>query len=238
MPARHRHADPAVSGATPSWCAPVDGNEAERLALLEEHRAAVRLNSPRCGSTSRSSNGRSRSTRRHSMDRRKLGSQGLEVSAAGPRLHGHDLGLRRGRRAVGPGDDPPRARARRDVPRHRRDLRPAHERASSSAARSPAAATSSRSRPSSASCSTPRTRRRAASTAAPENVRRAVRGVAAAARDRPHRPLLPAPRRPERADRGDGRRDGRAGRRPARSATSACPRPRRRRSAARTPCIR
>ena len=40
------------------------------------------------------------------------------------------------------------------------------------------------------------------------------------------------------ADRGDGRRDGRAGRGRARCATSACPRRRRRRSAARTPSTR
>ena len=39
-----------------------------------------------------------------------------------------------------------------------------------------------------------------------------VRRVAAAARRRPHRPLLPAPRRPDRPDRGDRRRDGGAGR--------------------------
>ena len=60
----------------------------------------------------------------------------------------------------------------------------------------------------------------------------------AAARRRPHRPLLPAPRRPEDADRGDGRRDGRAGR----GGQGALPRPvarrRRTRSAARTPCTR
>ena len=37
-----------------------------------------------------------------------------------------------------------------------------------------------------------------------------LRGVPAAPRLRPHRPLLPAPRRPPHADRGDRRRDGRA----------------------------
>ena len=41
-----------------------------------------------------------------------------------------------------------------------------------------------------------------------EYVQRGVRRVAAAPRRRPHRPLLPAPRRPGRRDRGDRRRDG------------------------------
>src|SRR3954451_14727437 len=36
------------------------------------------------------------------------------------------------------------------------------------------------------------------------------RGLAEAARHRPHRPLLPAPGRPEHSDRGHGRRAGRA----------------------------
>ena len=67
---------------------------------------------------------------------------------------------------------------------------------------------------------------------------RGVRRLAAAARRRPHRPLLPAPRRPRRPDRGDRRRDGASSCSRARCATSGCPRPRRRRSAARTPCTR
>ena len=62
------------------------------------------------------------------------------------------------------------------------------------------------------------------------------RGVAQAAQDRPHRPVLPAPRRPERADRGRRGRGEGADRARARSSTSACPRPARRRSAARTRC--
>ena len=67
---------------------------------------------------------------------------------------------------------------------------------------------------------------------------RGLRRVAAAARRRHHRPLLPAPRRSEHADRGHRRRDGRARQGRARCATSGCPRPRPRRSAARTRCIR
>ena len=50
-----------------------------------------------------------------------------------------------------------------------------------------------------------------------------VRRVASAAGCRSHRPLLPTPRRPERADRGHRRSDGRARRSRARCATSACP---------------
>ena len=72
----------------------------------------------------------------------------------------------------------------------------------------------------------------------PEYVRAGLRRQPAAARRRPHRPLLPAPRRPGRADRGDRRRDGRAG--PGRQGPP--PRPVRggagRRSAARTPSTR
>ena len=44
----------------------------------------------------------------------------------------------------------------------------------------------------------------------PEYVRVGLRRLPAAARRRPHRPLLPAPGRPDRADRGDRRRHGRA----------------------------
>ena len=64
------------------------------------------------------------------------------------------------------------------------------------------------------------------------------RGLAEAARHRPHRPLLPAPGRPEHAHRGHRRRRWPSWWPRARSATSACPRPRRRRSAAPTPCTR
>src|SRR5581483_1812605 len=43
----------------------------------------------------------------------KPGTRGL---GAGPRLYGHDMGLRDRRRAGGTGHDPARARTRRDVP--------------------------------------------------------------------------------------------------------------------------
>ena len=97
------------------------------------------------------------------------------------------------------------------LPRHRRHVRPVHERA----ARRPRRSRAARDQVVLATkfgnvrgengerLGHPRRRRLRA---------RGVRRVAAAARRRAHRPLLPAPRRPERADRGDGRRDGRAGR--------------------------
>ena len=44
------------------------------------------------------------------MQNVKLGGQGLEVSALGPRLHGDERVLRRGRRGGGGGHAPPRAR--------------------------------------------------------------------------------------------------------------------------------
>ena len=77
----------------------------------------------------------------------------------------------------------------------------------------------------------PRTAASSASTAA-RSTCAGLRRLAPAAGRRSHRSLLPAPRRPQRADRGDRRRDGRAGRGRARCVTSACPRRRRRRSAA------
>ena len=98
--------------------------------------------------------------------------------------------------------------------------------------RSRAGATRSCSRRSSATCAA-RTARSSASTASPEYVRAGLRRVARAARHRPHRPLLPAPRRSKRADRGHGRRDGGARDGGQGALPRACPRPRRRRSAAR-----
>ena len=68
----------------------------------------------------------------------------------------------------------------------------------------------------------------------PEHIKAGRRGLAQAAQDRPHRPLLPAPRRPGRADRGRGRRGQGPDPGRARSSTSACPRRACRRSAART----
>ena len=75
------------------------------------------------------------------MDTRKLGSQGLEVAEQGLGCMGMSRVLRRGRRRRVDRHDPPRARARRDAARHRRHVRAVHQRASSSAARSPTGAT-------------------------------------------------------------------------------------------------
>ena len=63
------------------------------------------------------------------MQKRRLGNSNLEVSALGPRLHGHELRLRPGRGQAGDDRaDPGGRRARRHVLRHRRGLRPVHER--------------------------------------------------------------------------------------------------------------
>ena len=141
----------------------------------------------------------------------KLGT--LDVGRIGLGVHGHVRRVhRRGhrRRRVDP-HDPPRARPRRHAHRHRRDLRPVHQRG----ARRPGH-------------QGPPRRRRARDEVRPRLARRRRRreprqqpgehphrgrGLAAAARHRPHRPVLPAPRRPEHADRGHRRRARRARRR-------------------------
>ena len=147
------------------------------------------------------------------MQRRTLGTEGLEVSAQGLGCMGMTHAYGRGderesiatiHRALELGDH---------LPRHRRGLRAVHERGAGRRAPSRASASASRSRPSSASRSTASSPRTARVDGSPENVRRACEALAEAPRHRPHRPLLPASRRSERADRGDRRRDGRAGRR-------------------------
>ena len=74
--------------------------------------------------------------------------------------------------------------------------------------------------------------------AGPSTSGRAVDGSLRRLRTDTHRPALPAPRRPAGADRGRRRHRQGARRRPARSATSACPRPACAPSAAPTPCTR
>ena len=142
------------------------------------------------------------------MPTTSLGSQGLTVSRQG-------LGCMGMSEFYGPATTRSRsprssARSTSASPSSTRPTCTARSRTrSSSAARSPAAATRSCSRRSSPTCAA-RTARSSASAATPGVRQGRVRGVAAAARRRPHRPLLPAPRRPADADRGDRRRDGRA----------------------------
>ena len=113
------------------------------------------------------------------------------------RLHGHVRVLRHHRRGRGDRHHPPRARARLQLPRHGRDVRARSRTRSSSARRSPGAATT-------ASIATKWGIRFAPTEdnptnrvldGSPENVRALDRGLAEAARHRPRRPLLPAPRR-------------------------------------------
>ena len=139
--------------------------------------------------------------------------------------------------AAGDRADPRRRRARRHLLRHRRDLRPVHQRG---AGRRGAGAgpRPGRDRDQVRLRARRQTASRAASNSRPEHIRAGRRRLAEAAADRRHRPLLPAPRRPERADRGRGRHRQGPDRRRARSSTSACPRPARRPSAARTRCSR
>ena len=171
----------------------------------------------------------------------------LERSAAAagglghrPRLHGHELVLRAVPR---PGLDdrvPPGSRgARRHLLRHRRGLRPVHERG---ARRRGARAVPRPGRDRhEVRVRADRRRRRdrwSGLDSRPEHIREVARGLAPPAPRRRHRPLLPAPRRPGCADRGCGR----GGEGPDRRGQGPPLRPvrgrRRRRSAARTPCSR
>ena len=174
---------------------------------------------------------------RQPIPRRQLGRNGPHGVGDGPRLHGHVRFLRAGRRRAG--------RSRRFTARSTsastswtRPTSTARSPTSGwSAARSAIAATRSCSPRSSATCA-PRTATFLGINGRPGVRAPGLRRVAAAARRRHHRRLLPAPRRPEDADRGHGRRDGRAGAGGQGALSRVCPKPRRRRSAARTPCIR
>ena len=134
-------------------------------------------------------------------------------------------------------DDPPRARARDQLPRHGRHVRPVHQRGAGRPG-DPRPARRGRARDEVRQRARRRTARSLGVNGDPEYVRAACDASLAAARRRAHRPLLPAPRR-LRACR-SRRRSARwpSSSRRARCATSGSRRPRRRRSAAPTPCTR
>ena len=141
------------------------------------------------------------------MQTRTLGSDGLEVSAQG-------LGCMGMSEFYGTADeDEAVATIHRALelgvmlPRHGRHVRPVHQREARRRARSPTAATRSCS-PRSSATSAARTASFLGVNGKPGLRAHGLRRVAAAARRRPHRPLLPAPRRQDGPDRGDRRRDG------------------------------
>ena len=138
------------------------------------------------------------------MEKRKLGNSGLEVSSLGLGCMGLNFGYGPTDREGG-GDqaDPPRRRSRRDPVRHRRDLRPLHQRGGGRRGARTGA------RPGGDRHQVRLQHRQRLFDRAQQPPRahsRGGRGVAEAAADRPHRPLLPAPRRSGGADRGGGRR--------------------------------
>ena len=164
------------------------------------------------------------------MTNRKLGALEVSELGAGCMSISANYGPAADK-SQGIANHPRRARQRSHVLRHRRGLRPLHER--NPCRRS----TCAHPRPSRDRQQVRLRRRgfgRAAESARPHQ--EGGRGVAHAAADRPHRPLLPAPGRPERPDRRRRRCSQRPGRTRARCCTSVSPKRVLGRSAVRTPC--
>ncbi len=163
---------------------------------------------------------------------RKLGSQGSRGLRARPRLHGDDPRLRRaGRGGVGR-HAASRDRARLHLLRHRRGLRAVQQRG---AAR-PGAGGQARRPDHRHQVRLPRRRQGRAADRQPAGAHPGGRrGVAQAAADRPHRPVLSAPRRPQPCPSRTSPAPSATWSPRARCASSGCPRRGRTRSGAPTP---
>ena len=222
---------PRLDGTTGSWhSSAYRGPRGQALCALSQRGESGR---GLLGGSGNAVTGR-RLGQEQGMRTRTLGS--LTVPAQGLGCMGMSEFYGTGDQAGGRADHPPRPRPRRHLPRHRRHVRPVHQRA----ARRPGDR-----RPPRRGRAGHQVRQRARRGRLlprhqrPPGVRPPrLRRLAAAARRRRHRPLLPAPGGHDGAGRGHLGRAARSSSTPARSGTPASPRPPRRPSAGRTRCSR